>query len=77
VNGRRGLVTTLRLALLAAEGGLCEIHSTGTQSGLLERIQRRSRLYELLRYADYYEFDTPYNFTVQEGTDDTERHADQ
>lgn len=50
-------VTTLRLAMFAVEAGLHEIHNAGTQSGLLDRMQHRSRLYELLRYADYTQFD--------------------
>ncbi|WP_343710722.1 methylisocitrate lyase [Mycobacterium sp.] len=50
-------VTTLRLAMFAIEAGLREIDSAGTQSGLLDRMQPRSRLYELLRYADYTRFD--------------------
>jgi methylisocitrate lyase len=50
-------VTTLRLAMFAVEAGLREIDSAGTQSGLLDRMQHRSRLYELLRYADYNQFD--------------------
>ncbi|OBF05321.1 methylisocitrate lyase [Mycobacterium sp. 852002-10029_SCH5224772] len=59
-------VTTLRLAMHAVEAGLREIAETGTQSGLINRMQRRSRLYELLRYADYSQFDSDiYNFTVQ------------
>jgi methylisocitrate lyase len=61
-------VTTLRLAMYAVEVGLREIADTGTQSGLLDRMQHRSRLYELLRYADYNHFDTGiYNFAL-EGT---------
>jgi methylisocitrate lyase len=64
-------VTTLRLAMFAVEAGLREIDSTGTQSGLLDRMQQRSRLYELLRYADYNELDTQtYNFTLKETNDD-------
>ncbi|MEV0354659.1 methylisocitrate lyase [Nocardia sp. NPDC050697] len=51
-------VTTLRLAMFAAEQGLREIFSAGTQSGLLNRMQHRSRLYELLRYERYNEFDS-------------------
>jgi methylisocitrate lyase len=43
-------VTTLRLAMFAVEAGMREIDSAGTQSGLLERMQHRSRLYELLGY---------------------------
>jgi methylisocitrate lyase len=59
-------VTTLRLAMHAVEVGLREIESSGTQSGLLESMQHRSRLYELLRYADYNQFDTDiYNFELQ------------
>ena len=59
-------VTTLRLAMYAVEVGLREIAETGTQSGLLDRMQHRSRLYELLRYADYSEFDSDiYNFAVE------------
>jgi methylisocitrate lyase len=59
-------VTTLRLAMYAVEAGLREIADTGTQSGLLERMQQRSRLYELLRYADYNQFDSDiYNFAVE------------
>jgi methylisocitrate lyase len=55
------------LAMYAVEAGLREIADTGTQSGLLERMQHRSRLYELLRYADYNEFDTnTYNFTLKD-----------
>ena len=59
-------VTTLRLAMQAVEAGLREIESTGTQSGLLDQMQHRKRLYELLRYADYSQFDDDiFNFTVE------------
>lgn len=58
-------VTTLRLAMHAVELGLREIADSGTQSGLLDRMQHRSRLYELLRYADYNRFDSDiYNFAI-------------
>ena len=50
-------VSTLRLAMFAVENGLREIESRGTQSGLLDDMQHRKRLYELLRYADYSQFD--------------------
>jgi len=64
-------VTTLRLAMFAVEAGLREIESAGTQSGLVDRMQHRSRLYSLLRYEAYNEFDTnTYNFTVKEGDHD-------
>lgn len=55
-------VTTLRLAMHAVEVGLREIAASGTQSGLLDRMQHRTRLYELLRYADYNQFDSEINF---------------
>lgn len=59
-------VTTLRLAMYAVEVGLREIATTGTQAGLLDQMQHRSRLYELLRYADYNQFDSDiYNFALQ------------
>ncbi|MEV4128628.1 methylisocitrate lyase [Nocardia sp. NPDC049707] len=58
-------VTTLRLAMFAAELGLREIYSVGTQSDLLDRMQQRSRLYELLQYERYNEFDSDiFNFTL-------------
>ncbi|WP_194815674.1 methylisocitrate lyase [Nocardia sp. XZ_19_385] len=58
-------VTTLRLAMYAVEHGLREIAATGTQSGLLDRMQQRSRLYELLDYERYNEFDSGiFNFTL-------------
>lgn len=50
-------VTTLRLAMFAVEAGLREMQAAGTQSGLLERMQQRSRLYELVRYDQYSQFD--------------------
>lgn len=59
-------VTTLRLAMHSVESGLREIASAGTQAGLLDQMQHRSRLYELLRYADYNQFDSDiYNFALQ------------
>jgi methylisocitrate lyase len=58
-------VSTLRLAMYAAETGLREIFEQGTQSGLLDRMQHRSRLYELLQYERYNEFDSDiFNFTL-------------
>lgn len=61
-------VTTLRLAMFAVEVGLREIDTAGTQSGLLDQMQHRSRLYELLRYAEYNQFDDDiFNFTIQGG----------
>lgn len=50
-------VTTMRLAMHAAAGGLSEIRAKGTQAGLLDRMQHRRDLYRLLRYEDYNAFD--------------------
>ncbi|MBN3454041.1 methylisocitrate lyase [Mycolicibacterium sp.] len=59
-------VTTLRMAMHAVEVGLREIETEGTQSGLLEHMQHRSRLYELLRYPEYNQFDSEiYNFSLE------------
>ena len=52
--------------MLAVEDGLREIEAAGTQSGLLDHMQHRTRLYELLRYADYSQFDDDiFNFDVK------------
>lgn len=60
-------VTTLRLAMHAVEMGLRHIADSGTQSGLLSRMQHRSRLYELLRYGYYDQFDSAANNVAREG----------
>jgi methylisocitrate lyase len=59
-------VTTLRLAMFAVEVGLRAMDSQGTQFDLLDQMQHRERLYELLRYADYGQFDDEiFNFTME------------
>jgi methylisocitrate lyase len=58
-------VTLLRLAMHAAGTGLAEIDGRGTQEGLLEEMQHRRELYDLLDYQAYNAFDTSiYNFDV-------------
>ncbi len=58
-------VTTFRLAMKAVEDGLADILKHGTQAPLLDKMQDRKRLYEILRYEDYNRFDTDiYNFKV-------------
>lgn len=58
-------VTTLRLAMFAAEEGLRALAEQGTQRDLLDRMQTRSRLYELLQYERYNDFDTGiFDFTL-------------
>jgi methylisocitrate lyase len=56
-------VTLLRLAMHAADTGLAEIAGHGTQEGLLDQMQHRRDLYDLLDYPAYNTFDTSiYNF---------------
>jgi methylisocitrate lyase len=56
-------VTLLRLAMHAAQAGLTELASRGTQAGLLDRMQHRRDLYDLLDYQGYNAFDAGiYNF---------------
>lgn len=50
-------VTTLRIAMGQVEQALGDIAKTGTQAGWVDRMQHRSRLYELLRYDEYNDFD--------------------
>lgn len=50
-------VTTLRVAMGQVESALKDIAETGTQTGWVNRMQHRSRLYELLRYSEYNSFD--------------------
>ena len=50
-------MTTLRIAMGATEDALRDIAETGTQRDWVDRMQHRSRLYELVRYEDYNEFD--------------------
>lgn len=50
-------VTTLRIAMGQVEQALGEIAESGTQAGWIDRMQHRSRLYELIRYAEFNVFD--------------------
>jgi methylisocitrate lyase len=51
-------VTLLRLAMGAAEAGLATIAAHGSQEGLLDRMQHRRDLYDLLDYQGYAAFDS-------------------
>jgi methylisocitrate lyase len=53
-------VTTLRLAMRAVEEGLDRIIADGTQKDLLDRMQTRQELYDLLGYSDYEQRDKSY-----------------
>lgn len=60
-------VTTLRLAMRAVEDGLALIAATGTQESLVDRMQTRARLYELLGYEAYAAFDEEvFNFDIDQ-----------
>lgn len=53
-------VTTLRVALRAAEAVLADLLAKGHQRGHLERMLTRAELYDLLDYAGYEERDRTY-----------------
>ncbi len=58
-------VTTQRLAMKAVEDGLEVIKNTGSQKSVLENMQTRKRLYEVLKYEDYNRYDEGlYNFEL-------------
>jgi methylisocitrate lyase len=58
-------VTLLRLAMHAAEAGLETLAARGSQTGLLDRMQHRRDLYDLLDYEAYNAFDAGiYNFRM-------------
>lgn len=61
-------VTMLRLAMGVIEDALAELSGSGTQEVLVERMQTRARLYELVRYESYRSFDEElFNFEVPGG----------
>lgn len=58
-------VTTLRLAMKAVEDGLRAIKEKGSQEEILPSMQTRKRLYELVRYEEYNQFDQKvFNFKL-------------
>jgi methylisocitrate lyase len=58
-------VTTQRLAMHAVEKGLDTIAAKGSQEGVLDQMQTRKRLYEVLHYEDYNAYDSSlYNFKI-------------
>jgi len=54
-------VTLFRIAMKSVESALAEIASAGTQRGLLDSMQTRAELYELLRYEEYDARDRAYS----------------
>lgn len=58
-------VTTQRLAMKAVEDGLETIKNEGSQESIVDKMQTRKRLYEVLHYADYNVYDASlYNFKI-------------
>lgn len=58
-------VTTLRLAMKAVENGLKAIQTEGSQKNVVNQMQTRKELYDLLRYEDYNDLDqSVFNFKV-------------
>ncbi|SDC98526.1 methylisocitrate lyase [Glycomyces harbinensis] len=58
-------VSSLRAAMGAVEALLGTLHEQGTQASVVDRMQTRARLYELVDYASYAEFDRAlYDFEI-------------
>ncbi|MEQ8211593.1 MAG: methylisocitrate lyase [Lacipirellulaceae bacterium] len=58
-------VTALRLAMQAIESGFRKLAEEGTQQSIVENMQTRARLYELLKYQSYAEIDQElFNFKL-------------
>jgi methylisocitrate lyase len=50
----------------AVEEGLAQIRDSGTNAGVVNRMQTRQRLYDLLGYEDYNVFDQGiFNFSLE------------
>ena len=54
-------VTALRMATKAIERVLVELKNHGSQRGLLEQMQTRQQLYDLLRYEEYEQRDRQFH----------------
>jgi methylisocitrate lyase len=54
-------VTALRIAAKAIETMLTELKSAGSQHALLEQMQTRQQLYDLLRYDEYESWSKEYH----------------
>ncbi len=59
-------VTTQRLAMKNVEDGLRDIYKNGHQNNIIDKMQTRKRLYELVEYEKYNELDEKiYNFSTE------------
>ena len=64
-------VTSLRLSMKAVEDGFAALKQQGTQRDIVDKMQTRARLYEVIRYEDYNRFDQDtYNFKLEGQGDD-------
>ena len=58
-------VTTQRLAMKSVEEGLKDIFERGHQNNIIDKMQTRKRLYELVEYEKYNSLDEKiYNFST-------------
>ena len=58
-------VTTQRLAMKNVEDGLRDIYTNGHQNNIIDKMQSRKRLYELVDYEKYNSLDEKiYNFNT-------------
>jgi methylisocitrate lyase len=59
-------VTTQRLAMKSVEDGLRDIYNNGHQNNIIDKMQTRKRLYELVEYEKYNSLDEKiYNFSTE------------
>ena len=59
-------VTTQRLAMKNVEDGLRDIYTNGHQNNIIDKMQSRKRLYELVDYEKYNSLDEKiYNFSTE------------
>ena len=59
-------VTTQRLAMKNVEDGLRDIYTNGHQNNIIDNMQTRKRLYELVDYEKYNSLDEKiYNFSTE------------
>ena len=59
-------VTTQRLAMKSVEDGLRDIFKNGHQNNIIDKMQTRKRLYELVEYEKYNDLDEKiYNFSTE------------
>ncbi|MEM9683960.1 MAG: methylisocitrate lyase [Pseudomonadota bacterium] len=64
--------TTFRLAMQAIEDYMPKLLEEGIQTGFIEKLQPRSRLYEILGYENYNRFaDSTFDFDVPDGKGQT------